>query len=121
MEIIWVVLSLIGVLGLFFVLIYALKKLNSGIGFASGSKMRVIDRVTVGREGALLVVSVAGRLMLIGATSGHIEKLGELDMTPEEYAAQSADSSAPTFAEAFSTVLKQKKEKQSEEKGDKNV
>lgn len=121
MEVIWVVLSLIGVLGLFFVLIYALKKLNSGIGFASGSKMRVIDRVAVGREGALLVVSVAGRLMLIGATSGHIEKLCELDMTPEEYAAQSADSSAPTFAEAFSTVLKQKKEKPGEEKGDKNV
>ena len=121
MEILWVVLSLIGVLGLFFVLIYALKKLNSGIGFANGSKMRVIDRVTVGREGALLVVSVAGRLMLIGASSGHIEKLGELDMTPEEYMAQSANSSAPSFAEAFSAVLKQKKEKQSEEKGDKNV
>ncbi len=122
MDIIWVVLSLIGVLGLFFVLIYALKKLNSGIGFINGSKMRVIDRVAVGREGALLVVSVAGKLLLIGASSGHIEMLGELDMTPEEYAAQSADSlGAPSFAEAFSAVLKQKKEKQGEEKGDKNV
>lgn len=120
MEILWVILSLIGVLGLFFVLIYALKKLNSGIGFANGSRMKVLDRVTVGKEGALLVVSVAGKLMLIGAASGHIEKLGDLDMTPEEYTAQAASSGTPSFAEAFSTVLKQKKEKQDEEKGDKN-
>ena len=63
------VLSLIGVLGLFFVLIYALKKLNSGIGFVNGNKMKVLDRVTVGREGSLMVVCVAGKLMLIGAAA----------------------------------------------------
>lgn len=122
MDILWVVLSLIGVLGLFFVLIYALKKLNSGIGFVNGNKMRVIDRVTVGREGSLLVVSVAGKLMLIGATANHIEKLSDLDMTPEEYAAQmSAPSGTPTFSEAFSAVIRQKKGNAEEKEGDKDV
>ena len=57
MDILWVVFSLIGVLGLFFVLIYALRKLNRGISVMSGGKMRIIDRVSVGRDGMLLVVS----------------------------------------------------------------
>ena len=108
MDILWVVLSLIGVLGLFFVLIYSLKKLNSGIGFVNGNKMRVIDRVTVGREGSLMVVSVAGKLMLISATSQHIEKLCELDMTPEEYMQQlqnDAQQAKSNFSAVLSSVM----------------
>ena len=65
MDIIWVIFSLIGVLGLFFLLIYGLNKLNKKIGIVSGSKMRVLDRVNIGRDGMIMVVSVAGKLMLI--------------------------------------------------------
>ena len=81
-------LSFIGVLGLIFFLFYALKKLNNGINVKSGNRLRVLDRVNLGRDGMLLVVSVCGKLMLLGATSGRVEKLCDLDVTEEEYSAQ---------------------------------
>ncbi|MGN0656740.1 MAG: FliO/MopB family protein [Ruminiclostridium sp.] len=111
MDILWVVFSLIGVLGLFFALIYALRKLNRGISVMSGGKMRIIDRVSVGRDGMLLVVSVAGKLMLVSATSQRIEKLCDLEMTAEEYAAQhnEADNTGMSFGQALSAVMGRKK------------
>ncbi|MGN0577324.1 MAG: FliO/MopB family protein [Ruminiclostridium sp.] len=111
MDILWVVFSLIGVLGLFFVLIYALRKLNRGISVMSGGKMKIIDRVSVGRDGMLLVVSVAGKLMLVSATSQRIEKLEDLDMTAEEYAAQQngAVNTGMSFGQALSAVMGRKK------------
>ena len=81
-------LSFIGVLGLIFFLFYALKKLNNGINVKSGNRLRVLDRVNLGRDGMLLVVSVCGKLMLLGATSSRVEKLCDLDVTEEEYSAQ---------------------------------
>ncbi len=111
MDILWVVFSLIGVLGLFFALIYALRKLNRGISVMSGGKMRIIDRVSVGRDGMLLVVSVAGKLMLVSATSQRIEKLCDLEMTAQEYAAQQggADNTGMSFGQALSAVMGRKK------------
>ncbi len=104
MDIIWVIFSLIGVLGLFFLLIYGLNKLNKKVGVISGSKMRVLDRVTIGRDGMIMVVSVAGKLMLLSATSQHIEMLCELDMTPEEYM-QQLQNDAQQTRNNFSAVL----------------
>lgn len=90
------VLSLIGVVGLIILLFYALQKLNKAKRITSGGKMHILDRVNLGRDGMLLVVSVCGRLMLIGAGSGRIEKLCDLDMTEEEYFPDSGQS-APDF------------------------
>ena len=108
MDLIWVIISLIGVLGLFFLLIYGLNKLNKKIGVVSGSKMRILDRVTIGREGMIFVVSVGGKLMLMSATAQHIEKLCDLDMTPEEYISQLQNDSAQAqanFASVFTSVM----------------
>ena len=71
LEILWVILSLVGVLGLFFIMVYATKKLNSGIGYVNGNRMKVVDRISLGRDGMLVVVSVAGTLMLVGVTGQH--------------------------------------------------
>ena len=112
LDILWVVLSLAGVLGLFFVLVYATKKLNTGLGDVNGNRMKVIDRISLGRDGMLVVVSVAGRLMLIGATGQHIEKLADLDMTPEEYSERvsspESQNGGMSFASAFAEVIKKK-------------
>lgn len=83
----WVswLLSFIGVIGLIFLLFYALKKLGKKVSVTSGSKLRVLDRVSLGRDGMLLVVCVAGKLMLIGATPQRVEKLCDLEQTEEEY------------------------------------
>ncbi|MBQ8841263.1 MAG: flagellar biosynthetic protein FliO [Ruminiclostridium sp.] len=108
MDLIWVIISLIGILGLFFLLIYGLNKLKNKIGVVSGSKMRILDRVTIGREGMIFVVSVGGKLMLMSATPQHIEKLCDLDMTPEEYISQLQNDSAQAqanFASVFTSVM----------------
>ena len=108
MDLIWVIISLIGILGLFFLLIYGLNKLKNKIGVVSGSKMRILDRVTIGKEGMIFVVSVGGKLMLMSATTQHIEKLCDLDMTPEEYISQLQNDSAQAqanFASVFTSVM----------------
>ena len=111
MDIIWVVFSLIGVLGLFFILLYGVNKLNKKVGIISGSKMRVLDRITVGRDGMIMVVSVGGKLMLIGATSQHIAKLCDIDMTPEEYTQQLQQDAAQVksnFASVLASAMSRK-------------
>ncbi len=105
--------SLAGVLGLFFILVYAMKKLNKGVGYINGNRMKVIDRVSLGRDGMLAVVSVGGKLILIGVSGQHIEKISDIDMTPEEYNAQQEtpeSRSGMTFAAAFAEVMKRKGE-----------
>ncbi len=102
LDILWVIISLAAVFGLLFLLLYGLKRLNGRVGVNNGGKMRVIDRVTIGRDGMLLVVSVGGRLLLVSATPQHIEKLGELDMTAEEYSAQLNEQNAQS---GFAAVL----------------
>ena len=112
LDILWVILSLIGVLGLFFILVYAMKKLNTGIGYANGNRMKVVDRISLGRDGMLVVVNIAGKLMLFGVTGQHIEKLSDIDMTPEEYSERVSSpeqGKTMSFASAFAEVLKKKK------------
>lgn len=99
-------LSFIGVLGLIFFLFYALKKLNKGISVKSGNQLRVLDRINLGRDGMLLVVSVCGKLILIGATSNRVEKLCDLDLTEEEY---SAGQQSVDFKSVFSSVWGKKR------------
>ncbi len=123
MDLFWVILSLIGVLGLFFLLIYGLNKLNKKIGVISGSKMRILDRITIGRDGMIFVVSVCGRLMLLSATAQHIEKICDLDMTPEEYTQQLQNDAAQTqanFASIFASAMSRKTAETDPEKDNKN-
>ena len=120
MDWLWMILSLAGVLGLFFILVYAMKKLNSGLGYVNGSRMKVLDRVSLGKDGMLVVVSVADKLMLIGVTGQRIEKLSDIDMTPEEYYARQSSPQAPnavSFASAFADALRGKKGDPQKENG----
>ena len=109
-------LSFIGVLGLIAVLFYALKKLNKRISTAGG-RLKVLDRISIGRDGMLLVVSVCGKVMLVGVTAHRIDKLCDLDITEEEY---SADRQSADFASVFSAMLgkKTQQEELSEKQGE---
>ena len=94
-------LSFIGVLGLIAVMFYALRRLNKRIS-TGGGRLKVLDRVSIGRDGMMLVVSVCGKVMLVGVTSQRIEKLCDLDVTEEEY---SAGQQSPDFMSVFSSVM----------------
>ena len=97
-------LSFIGVMGLMAVLFYALRKLNKRIS-TGGGRLKVLDRISIGRDGMLLVISVCGRVMLVGVTSQRIEKLCDLDVTEEEY---SLDRQNVDFMSVFSTMMGKK-------------
>lgn len=105
-------LSFIGVLGLIFVLFYFLKKLNKRIS-TGGGRLKVLDRISIGRDGMLLVVSVCGKVMLVGVTSQRIDRLCDLDITEEEY---SAERQSTDFASVFTAIsaMKDKKAQQGE-------
>lgn len=101
-------LSFIGVLGLIFVLFYFLKKLNKRIS-VSGGRLKVLDRIGIGRDGMLLVVSVCGKVMLVGVTSQRIDKLCDLEITEEEYA---ADRQSTDFVSVLSAMMGKKSQQE---------
>ncbi|MCM1298466.1 MAG: flagellar biosynthetic protein FliO [Firmicutes bacterium] len=113
-------LSFLGVLGLIFFLFYAIKKLNKGISVKSGAKLRVLDRINLGRDGMLLVVSVCNKLMLLGVTSQRVDKLCDLDMTDEEYLNAVAPQSGETSADFKSVLLSMMGKKTQESEGERS-
>ncbi len=116
MDLIQVILSLIGVIGLIIMLIYAMRKLTKRVSVIGGNRLKVLDRISVGRDGMLLVVSVSGKLMVVGATPNHIEKICDIDISEEEYTApQSNQPAEGSFLAALSTVIANKKNGKTDE------
>ena len=103
----WLI-SFIGVLGLIFVLFYFLKKLNKRIS-ASGGRLKVLDRISIGRDGTLLVVSVCGKVMLVGVTLHRIDKLCDLEITEEEYA---EERQSTDFVSVLSAMMSKKSQQE---------
>lgn len=106
----WVtwLISFLGVIGLIFLLFYALKKLNKRVSVGSGSRLRVLDRVSLGKDGMLLVVSAAGKLMLIGVTPQRVEKLCDLDQSEEDYLSFLSENSPQDFKSVLYSVFSKK-------------
>ena len=100
-------LSLAGVIGLILFLFFMLRRVNKFAAAASGSKLRILDRAVTGRDSSLLVISVSGKLMLIGVSMGKIEKLCDLDISEEEYYGPQtdADKQGVSFASVLSNYL----------------
>ena len=103
-DVLYVAISLAGVLGLMFLTFFGLRMFTRRIT-TTGGRLRVIDRASLGRESMLLVVSVCGKLMLVGVSSQRVEKISDLEQTEEEYiAAISTGSAALPFSDILSTV-----------------
>lgn len=117
------ILSFLGVLGLIFFLFYAIRKLNKGIAVKSGNKLRVLDRINLGRDGMLLIVSVCGKLMLLGVTAQRVDKLCDLDITEEDYLRSLSDASSQgmDFKTALLTVMGRKQQEAEVDKADDNA
>ena len=110
MEYVQLVCALIGVIGLILLFFWALRKLNKGILTTGGKRLKILDRASLGGEKSVVVVSVAGKCMVLGVTSGRIDKIEDLDMTEEEYLEQlyPADTDNNTnggFFAAFTDAL----------------
>ncbi|GHV46462.1 hypothetical protein FACS189499_01720 [Clostridia bacterium] len=113
MEIVQLVFSLIGVFGLMFLMIYLLKRLQKS-GTISGRNLRVLERTVLDRDVHVFVVSVYGKVFLLGATKANVTMLSELPAdylntpdAPGGFSAVGSDTgnAPPTFAEALAANL----------------
>lgn len=111
MEYFQMIMALIGVLALVFGLFWLMKKFNKRITMSDSRNMKILERINLGPDKMLLLVSVRGRCMVLGVTGSHTEKICELDESEEEILARAEDEAPPTFAESFKTILGNMKKK----------
>ena len=108
MEYVQLVCALIGVLALIFLFFWILRKVNKGILSVSGKRLKVLDRASLGGEKSVVVVSVAGKCMVLGVTAGRIDKIEDLSITEEEYMSElypEGSGRQDNFFAAFSDAM----------------
>ena len=103
MEYFQMIMALIGVLALVFVLFWIMKKFNARTTLYNSKNMRILERINLGPDKMLLLVSICGKCMVLGVTSGHTEKICDLEESEEELTA--ITERAPSLKESFKTVM----------------
>ena len=78
MEYFQMIMALLGVLALVFLLFWAMKKLNRRVTLRDSKNMKILERINLGPDKMLLLVSVCGKCMVLGVTNGRVEKVHEL-------------------------------------------
>lgn len=110
MDYFQMIMALVGVLALVFVIFWLMKKFNARVSLTDSRHLKVLERVNLGPDKMLLIVSVCGKCMLLGVTTQSTEKICDLDETEEELLAkQSNKQSFPTFSESFKSILGKKR------------
>lgn len=100
------IMALIGVLALVLLIFWLMKKWNARVAVYDSKNMKILERVSLGPDKMVLLVSVCGRCMVLGVTSGHIEKICDIEQTEQELAERRAQNGEnPSFGESFKTVL----------------
>ena len=107
MEYFQMIMALLGVLALVFLLFWSMQKLNKRITLSDSRNMKVLERINLGPDKMLLLVSICGKCMVLGVTNGRVEKVHELEETEEQLMEkQKQEDGNPTFKESFKTVFK---------------
>lgn len=104
MEYFQMIMALIGVLALVFLLYWLMKKLNKRVSVSDSRHIKVLERINLGPDKMLLLVSVCGKCMVLGVTSNHTEKICDLEQTEEELT-ERPEGSNPSFGESFKTIM----------------
>lgn len=104
MEYFQMIMALVGVLALVFLMFWLMKKFNRHITVSDSRSMKVLERINLGPDKMLLLVSICGKCMVLGVTSSHTEKLCDLEQTEEELTRRDENGN-PSFGESFRTVL----------------
>ena len=110
-PIVQLVCALVGVIALIFLFFWVLRKVNKGMLTTGGKRLKILDRASLGGEKSVVVVSVAGKCMVLGVTAGRIEKIEDLPLTEEEYLSElypEGSEKQEGFFAAFSDALAEK-------------
>ena len=109
MQYFQMIMALIGVLALVFAVFWIMRMLNARTTLYSSKNMRILERINLGPDKMLLLVSICGKCMVLGVTSAHTEKICDLEETEEELTA--ITENAPSFKETFKNVMENFKKK----------
>ena len=76
-----VLLALVGFILILYLAYFATKKIGKrmsvrGVG---GKNIRIIDSVSIGQHGSIMLIMTAGKLLLVGITQNGMSLLSELD------------------------------------------
>ncbi len=109
-EIVQLVCIMVGIIGLIILLMWALRKFNKGMIASGGKRLKVLDRAMLGNDKSVVVVSVAGKCMVLGVTAGRIDKICDLEVSEEDYLKElypeNNQSGNGGFFSAFTDALK---------------
>lgn len=112
MQYFQMIMALVGVLALVFLIFWLMKKLNKSFNLSDSKNMKILERINLGPDKMLLLVSVCGKCMVLGVTSAHTEKICDLEQTEEEITASTAgDGTPPSFKESFKIIMENMKKK----------
>ena len=114
-------LSLMVVLVLIAVLFFVIRYLTKRTGVFGAGRLKILDKATVLPNTAVAVISVCGKLMLVGSGTGTVSKICDLDITEEEYQSygrpktsensEVSEGNKMSFADALKVVIANKLEK----------
>ena len=106
------IMALIGVLALVFAIFWVMKALNKRVTLSNSKNMKILERINLGPDKMLLLVSICGKCMVLGVTSAHTEKICDLEQTEEELlAVPEKEGENPSFKESFKMVLENMRKK----------
>lgn len=112
MQYFQMIMALLGVLALVFVVFWLMKKLNKRVTVSDGKNMKILERVNLGPDKMILLVSVCGKCMVLGVTANHVEKICDLEQTEEELTTIPENGGEnPSFKESFKIVLENMRKK----------
>ena len=111
-------LTLLGALLLVMLVIflsyYATKYLAKGASKINGAThMKVMDRIVLGQDRALLIVRIGASYYLIGSSDQSISLLKELNPDELSFLQEGETQELPGFKQSFRTVLKDRISKKS--------
>lgn len=102
-------MALLGVLALIFLIFWLMKKFNARVSLYDSRNMKILERINLGPDKMLLLVSICGKCMVLGVTSSHTEKICELEETEDDLTA--AMGGTVSFGESFKSILDKMKKK----------
>ncbi len=119
-EIITIIMSLAGVIFLIFLTYYAANWLNKRVRFSGNTTVKVVEKINLGPDRAIMIISIGEKYMLIGVTSQHIEKISDLDKTDmEKIMADKIQKTPQPFAMTLFNAITAKKQSKGGDNNDK--
>lgn len=78
-EVLLVIISLAGIIALIFLTYYASRWLSKRVYRTTSRSLEIVERLGVTNDKSLIIARAGGKLLLLGVTAQHIEKLCDLD------------------------------------------